>query len=182
MTPLFPGSQAKSMPIGTGSTECLKRSKNMTGQILARLGEMGIDLPEPAAPVANYIPAIRSGNLLFISGQLPIDADGQILTGKLGATTEVEGGVAAARICAINLIAQCNAALGDLDRIVRCVKLTGFVNCTPDFADHAPVINGGSGLMVDVLGDRGRHARAAVGCASLPLNAAVEIEGVFEVN
>jgi enamine deaminase RidA (YjgF/YER057c/UK114 family) len=182
MTPLFPGSQAKSMPIGTGRTERLKRSRKMTGQILARLSEMGIVLPEPAPPVANYIPAIRTGNLLFISGQLPFDADGKIATGKLGADTDVETGAAAARVCAINLLAQCNAALGDLDRVVRCVKLTGFVNCTPDFADHAPVINGGSDLMVDVLGDRGRHARAAVGCASLPLNAAVEIEGTFEVN
>lgn len=154
----------------------------MTGQILARLKELGVVLPDPAAPVANYIPAIRTGNLLFISGQLPIDQSGELITGKLGADTDVEQGMAAARICAINILAQCNAALGDLDRIVRCVKLTGFVNCTPDFTEHAPVINGGSDFMVEVLNDRGRHARAAVGSACLPLNAAVEIEGIFEVN
>ena len=154
----------------------------MTGQILARLKELGVVLPDPAAPVANYIPAIRTGNLLFISGQLPIDQGGELITGKLGADTDVEQGMAAARICAINILAQCNAALGDLDRIVRCVKLTGFVNCTPDFTEHAPVINGGSDFMVEVLNDRGRHARAAVGSACLPLNAAVEIEGIFEVN
>lgn len=154
----------------------------MTGQILARLKELGVVLPDPAAPVANYIPAIRTGNLLFISGQLPIDQGSELITGKLGADTDVEQGMAAARICAINILAQCNAALGDLDRIVRCVKLTGFVNCTPDFTEHAPVINGGSDFMVEVLNDRGRHARAAVGSACLPLNAAVEIEGIFEVN
>jgi len=154
----------------------------MTGQILTRLTEMGVVLPDPTAPVANYIPAIRSGNLMFISGQLPFGPGGDLRTGKLGADTDVTAGAEAARLCAINILAQCQSALGDLDRIVRCVKLTGFVNSASDFTEHAPVINGGSDFMVEALGDRGRHARAAVGMASLPLNAAVEIEAIFEVN
>lgn len=147
----------------------------------ARLAELGITLPEPVAPVANYVPFVRSGNQVFISGQISIGPDG-LVTGRLGDTMDLAGGQAAARLCAINLIAQLKAACGgDLSRLVRVVKLGGFVAATPDFTDIPKVINGGSDLMVEVFGDKGRHARSAVACPVLPLGAAVEIDGVFEV-
>jgi len=150
-------------------------------RINARLAELGLALPDPVAPVANYVPFVISGHHVFISGQVSIGPDG-LITGKLGRDLDLDHGVAAARACAINLIAQLNAACdGDLDRVKRVVKLGAFVNCTEDFTDQPKVVNGASDLMVEVFGDAGRHARAAVGAPSLPLNAAVEIDGVFEI-
>lgn len=147
-----------------------------------RLSDLGITLPEAPAPAANYVPYVISGNLVFVSGQISRDAGG-LITGRLGDGLEVAAGQAAARSCALALIAQLRAALGgDLDRLVRVVKLTGFVNAAPGFTDHPAVINGASDLMVEVFGDAGRHARAAVGSSSLPMDVAVEVEGVFEVS
>lgn len=154
----------------------------MSGRVAARLAELGITLPSPAAPVANYVPYVRTGDLLFVSGQLPMEAGKVAVVGKLGAGVTSEEGVRAARLCGINLLAQARVALdGDLDRVVRCVKLGAFVACTPDFTQHPPIVNGASNLMVEVLGDAGRHARFAVGVPVLPLDAAVEIDAVFEV-
>ena len=152
------------------------------GTIASRIEELGITLPTPVKPVANYVPYTVSGNLVFVSGQIPFGPDGLQYQGKVGADLTAEDGIAAARLCAINILAQLRAALdGDLDRVVRCLKLGGFVNSVPDFADHPAVINGASDLMVDVLGDRGRHARFAVGAGSLPRNVAVEVDAIFEV-
>jgi len=149
--------------------------------IEARLAELGITLPDPAAPVANYVPFVISGNLAHISGQVSADASG-LIKGKLGADMTVDQGVAAARACAISLLAQVKKACGgDLGRVVRLVKLTGFVNSTPDFTDQPKVINGASDLMVAALGDAGRHARSAVSAAALPLGVAVEIDAIFEI-
>jgi enamine deaminase RidA (YjgF/YER057c/UK114 family) len=148
--------------------------------IEARLDELGITLPDAPAPAANYVPYVMSGSLLFVSGQIAQDAQG-LLRGKVGRDFDVEAGSAAARACALALIAQARAAVGDLDRIRRVVKLTGFVNATEAFVDHPKVINGASDLFVDVFGDKGRHARAAVGAPSLPFGVAVEIEGIFEI-
>jgi enamine deaminase RidA (YjgF/YER057c/UK114 family) len=153
----------------------------MAGKIDSRLAELGIELPEGLAPAANYVPYIVSGHHLYLSGQLSSDA-GKVITGKLGEDVGVEQGQAAARQCALNLLAQAKAALGgDLDRIVRIVRLGGFVNATPDFVNHPEVINGASDLMVEILGETGRHSRAAVGCASLPRGCAVEIDAVLEI-
>ena len=146
-----------------------------------RLAELGLTLPEPVAPVANYVPYVVSGNLVFISGQISVGAEG-LIKGTLGAGMDIADGVEAAKACAINLIAQLRVACsGDLDRVKRVVKLGGFVNSTPDFTDQPKVINGASDLMVAVFGEAGRHARAAVSAPSLPLGAAVEIDGVFEI-
>lgn len=153
----------------------------MTGTIEARLAELGITLPEAPNPVANYVPHAISGNLLFISGQISKGADGKIVTGALGDTVSVEDGQQAARLCALNILAQAKAALGDLDRIIQVVRLTGFVNATPAFTDHPKVVNGASDLMVEVLGDKGRHTRAAVGVASLPLGSAVEVDATIAI-
>ncbi len=153
----------------------------MAGQIDKRLAELGITLPEAPVPAANYVPTARTGNLLFISGQTSKTADGMI-TGKLGDGFSIEDAQAAARVCALNLIAQAKAACdGDLDRVTRVVKLLGFVNATPDFDQHPAVINGASDLMVEVFGEKGRHARSAVGASSLPFGIVVEVEAVFEV-
>lgn len=147
----------------------------------AKLSELGIILPEPVAPVANYVPYVVSGNLVFISGQVSIGPDG-LIAGTLGKDIEFDKGVEAAHACGVNLIAQLKAACGgDLDRVKRVVKLGAFVNCTAEFTDQPKIVNGASDLMVAVFGDAGRHARAAVGAPSLPLNAAVEIDGVFEI-
>jgi enamine deaminase RidA (YjgF/YER057c/UK114 family) len=148
----------------------------------ARLAELGITLPQAVAPAANYVPARRSGNLVYIAGQVPT-ADGRDqVVGKLGRDVSVEDGQKAARLCAINILAQLRQALGgSLDSVVGCVRLGGFVNATPEFGDQPKVINGASDLMVAVFGDAGRHARAAVGCASLPRNVAVEVDAIFEV-
>ena len=147
----------------------------------ARLEALGLALPAAPAPVANYVPTAVTGNLLFISGQISKAGDGRILTGKLGGGLEVAAGREAARVCALNLLAQARAALGSLDRIGRIVKLTGFVNAVPAFNDHPAVMNGCSDLLVEVLGDRGRHTRSAVGVAGLPLDAAVEVEAIIEI-
>lgn len=145
-----------------------------------RLTELGITLPEPMAPVANYVPFVISGSHLFVSGQVSAGPDGRVL-GRLGDTMSVEEGQAAARLCGINLITQCKAALGDLSRLKRVVKLGGFVNAHPDFTAIPQVINGCSDLMVDVFGEAGRHARFAVASPVLPLGVAVEVDGIFEI-
>jgi enamine deaminase RidA (YjgF/YER057c/UK114 family) len=149
-------------------------------RIEARLGELGLTLPDAPAPAANYVPFVQTGNLLFVSGQIAQGPDGPI-RGQLGADLDVASGATAARSCALALLAQVRAATGDLDRLARVVKLTGWVNATPDFTDHPRVVNGASDLLVEILGEAGRHARAAVGAPSLPLGVAVEIEGVFEL-
>jgi enamine deaminase RidA (YjgF/YER057c/UK114 family) len=154
----------------------------MTGAVERKLAELGISLPTPAAPIANYVGFVRTGNLLMVSGQLCLDADGKLVAkGKLGDGVSVDDGNKAARACAINLLAQIKAAVGDLDRVVRVVRLGGFINSVPSFLDGPKVMNGASDLMVTAFGDRGRHARTTVGVAVLPLDAAVEVEGVFEV-
>ena len=153
----------------------------MAGRIEAKLAEMGVTLPSAPAPAANYVPFVRTGNLLFVSGQIS-QGPGGLITGKLGADIDVAHGAAAARACGMALLAQARAALdGDLDRLVRVVKLTGFVNSTPEFTDQPKVVNGCSDFLVEVLGDAGRHARSAVSAASLPLGVSVEIEAIFEV-
>ena len=154
----------------------------MAGEIDARLAELGIDVPEAAAPVANYVGFVQTGNLVFVSGQVTLKDGSPQYIGKLGDSISVEDGQAAARLCAINIIAQVKAACGgDLDRVQRVVKLGGFVNSTPDFTDQPKVINGASDLMVEVFGDKGRHARAAVSAGSLPLGVSVEVEAVVEI-
>jgi enamine deaminase RidA (YjgF/YER057c/UK114 family) len=153
----------------------------MAGKTEKRLAELGIILPTPAVPVANYVPTVLSGSLLFCSGQVSAAPGGKAIKGKLGAELSLEQGKEAARICAINLLAQAKAALGELDRIKRCVRLGGFINSMPDFAQLPVVMNGASDLMVDVLGDAGRHARTTIGVAELPGDAAVEVEALFEV-
>lgn len=147
-----------------------------------KLAELNVALPTPTPPVANYVPYVFAGNLIFISGQVSIGPDG-LVKGKLGADMTTEDGIHAAHACGVNLIAQLKAACdGDLDRVRRVVKLGGFVNCTPDFTDHPRVVNGASDLMVAVFHEKGRHARAAVGAPSLPMGAAVEVDGVFEID
>jgi enamine deaminase RidA (YjgF/YER057c/UK114 family) len=149
--------------------------------IESRLAEMGVTLPDAPAPAANYVPWVISGNTVYISGQIAQGPSGMI-KGKIGADLDVADGAAAARACAISLLAQLKAAMGgDIDRMVRLVKLVGFVNSTPDFTDQPKVINGASDFMVEVLGDKGRHARSAVSAASLPFGVAVEIEAIFEI-
>jgi enamine deaminase RidA (YjgF/YER057c/UK114 family) len=148
----------------------------------SRLKELGITLPTPPAPVASYVPFVTSGNLVFVSGQIPLAADGLKYVGKLGADLSLEDGKAAARLCAVNLLAQLKAACGgELDQARRCVKLGVFVNATPDFTQHPEVGNGASDLIVAVLGDAGKHARAATGAGSLPRGVAVEVDGIFEI-
>lgn len=155
----------------------------MAGQVEARLKELGIELPPVSAPAANYIPYVVTGNLVFVAGQIPFVDGKPGFLGKLGQEFSVEDGQKSARTCGLALIAVAKeAAGGDLDR-VRVVKLGGFVNCTPDFADHPKVINGASDLMVEVFGDeKGKHARFALGVANLPLNVATEIDAVFELS
>ena len=155
----------------------------MPGEVEKKLADLGIRLPSPAAPVANYVGFVRTGNLLVISGQLCFDADGKLVaTGKLGAGVSIEDGQKAARACAINLLAQIKAALGDLDKVVRVVRLGGFISSQPDFLDGPKVMNGASDLMVTAFGEKGRHARSTIGVAVLPMDAAVEVEGLFEVS
>ena len=153
----------------------------MAGTIEGKLASLGITLPTPAAPIANYVGFVRSGNLLVVSGQLCFDAEGKLVAkGKLG-DVSIEDGQRAARACAVDLLDQAKAALGDLDKVVRVVRLGGFINSAPDFVDGPKVLNGASDLMVQVFGDKGRHARTTVGVASLPADASVEVEGTFEV-
>jgi enamine deaminase RidA (YjgF/YER057c/UK114 family) len=154
----------------------------MAGTVEKRLADMGITLPAPSTPVANYVPFVRTRNLLVCSGQICFDADGKLIAkGKLGGAVSVEDGQKAARACAINLLAQVKAAIGDLDKVARVIRLGGFVNSTPDFVDGPKVMNGASDLMVAAFADKGRHARTTVGVAVLPLDAAVEVEASFEV-
>ena len=154
----------------------------MTGRIEARLAELGVNLPDAPAPAANYVPWVISGNQVFVSGQISQSKSG-LIRGKLGADISTEQGAEAARTCALSLLSQLRAAVdGDLSRLKRVVKLVGFVNCTPDFTDQPKVINGASDLLVELLGDAGRHARSAVGAPSLPLGVAVEIEAIFEIS
>lgn len=153
----------------------------MAGTIDARLAALGLALPDAPAPAANYVPYVIVGDLVHVSGQISMD-EGALITGKLGADLGPEEGAAAARACALALLAQVRVACdGDLDRLVRVVKLTGFVNSTPEFTDQPKVVNGASDLLADVLGDKGRHARSAVSAASLPMGVAVEIEGIFRI-
>lgn len=154
----------------------------MAGKIDARIAELKIELPQPGTPIANYVPTVRSGNLLFVSGQICQWNGERRFIGKVGREFSVEQGQDAARLCGLNILAQLRQALdGDLDRIVRCVRLGGFVNSAPDFIQQPQVVNGCSDLMVAVLGDAGRHARTAVGVNVLPGDVAVEVDAVFEV-
>ena len=154
----------------------------MRSAIERRLADRGLELPDAPAPAANYVPYTISGKLLFVAGQLPF-RNGQVaVVGRVGDDVSLEQGQEAARICALNLLAQARAACGgDLDRLARCLKLGGFVSCGPTFAEHPAVINGASDLMVEAMGEAGQHARFAVGCASLPRGAAVEVEAIFEL-
>ena len=153
----------------------------MSGKYETRLAELGVTLPAAPAPAANYVPYVIVGDMVNVSGQISGDANGRI-NGKLGDNFTVEQGQAAAKTCAISLMAQVKSACGgDLDRLVQVVKLGGFVNCTPEFVDHPAVINGASDFIGEVFGDAGKHARAAVGSSSLPLGVAVEIEGIFQI-
>lgn len=144
----------------------------------ARLKELGIHLPEVSPPLASYVPVMVHGNLAFVSGQLPF-IDGEVVTGTLGKDVELDRAIAAARACGMMILAQLKAEIGSLDKVERIVKLGGFVACTPDFTDQHKVINGASDLMAEVFGDKGRHARAAVGVPSLPVGAAVEVDAVI---
>lgn len=153
----------------------------MASEIELRLQKLGVELPQPAAPVANYVGAVVAGNLLVVSGQLPIGPNGIAAKGKLGAGVSEEQGKEAARLCAINILAQAKAALGDLARIKRCIRLGGFVNAIADYQSIPQVINGASDFMVEVLGDAGKHARYAIGVAQLPLDVPVEVEAMFEI-
>lgn len=154
----------------------------MSGKFEARLEELGVALPDAPAPAANYVPYVQVGDIVYVSGQISNDESG-LITGKLGDNMTTESGAAAARRCAINLLAQVRAACGgDLDKLVRVVKLTGFVNSTSDFTEQPQVVNGASDFMVEALGDAGRHSRSAVSAAALPLGVAVEIEGIFQIS
>jgi enamine deaminase RidA (YjgF/YER057c/UK114 family) len=153
------------------------------GTVEKKLSDLGIVLPIPATPIANYIPFTRVATLLFISGQICLDAGGNLVAkGKLGRGVSIDEGQRAARACAINLLAQAKAALGDLDEIKQVVRLGGFINSDPSFFDGPKVMNGASDVMVAVLGDKGRHARTTVGVAVLPSDAAVEVDGIFEIS
>ena len=155
----------------------------MAGKIDARLAELGITLPKAAAPVANYAAYVVSGNVVHVAGQLPLENGELKYVGTVGGEVSVEAGAAAARLCALNVIAQIKAACGgDLDRVARVLKLNGFVNAPAGFKDQPRVVNGASDLMVDVFGEAGRHARSAVGMGSLPFNASVEIDAMAEID
>jgi len=154
----------------------------MAGAVEKHLASIGITLPSPASPVANYVPFVRSGNLLFVSGQLCFGVDGKLVAkGQLGAGVSIEDGQKAARACGINLLAQLKAAADNLDQVVRVVRLGGFINSASGFTDGPKVMNGASDLMVEAFGDKGRHARTTVGVSALPADAAIEVEGLFEI-
>ena len=150
-------------------------------RIEAKLKEMGVELPQAATPMANYVPAVRTANLVFLSGHGPIKEDSSLITGKLGSDLTTEQGYAAARRVAIGLLGSLKAEIGDLDKVKRIVKLLGLVNCTPDFAEQPNVINGASDFFVEIFGEKGKHARSAVGSNALPFNIAVEVEMIVEV-
>lgn len=155
----------------------------MSGTIDKKLKDLGITIPDAPSPAANYVPYVVSGNQVFISGQVPVGPDGLEFQGKVPTEVSEEDAVKAARLCAINIISQVKAACGgDLDRVERCIKLGGFVNGTPEFGNHPGIINGASDLLVEVFGEKGRHARFAVGAGNLPFNVAVEIDAVFEIS
>ena len=153
----------------------------MSGNPETKLKEMGIELPSPAAPAANYIPFTICGKILTISGQIPMGANGIEFIGKLGDTMDVAGGQAAAKLCAINILAQAKVALGDLANVKQVLKIQGFVNSVPDFTEHPEVINGASDLLVAVLGESGKHARCAIGMSSLPRGVSVEVDATIEI-
>lgn len=153
----------------------------MAGAIEARLEELGVELPAVAAPVANYVPSLLSGKQLFISGQMPLTAGGPDFKGTLGVDIDIETAQKAARTCALNILAQAKSALGDLDRIEQILRLGGFVSSAANFTDHPKVVNGASDFLVDVLGDKGRHTRFAVGVAALPLGVCVEIDALIAI-
>lgn len=156
----------------------------MTNLVNARLQELGVVLPAPVSAVANYVPAIRTGQLIVIAGQVCFDSRGKIpdeFTGKLGAQVSKENGIAAARLCALNVLSQLQSAIGDLDKVVRCVRMGGFINATPNFGFLPQIMDGASDFIVEVFGDKGRHARSTIGVAQLPLDSAVEVEAMFEV-
>lgn len=154
----------------------------MGGEIEARLKTLGIELPPAPNPVANYVPALIVGDLLFVSGQIAKAANGHLVTGQVGVDLTVEDAQRAARICALNILAQTAAAIGSLDRVAGVVKLTGYVNAPAGFSDHPKVVNGASDLMVEVFGDKGRHTRAAIGASGLPANTAVEVDAILRVS
>ena len=153
----------------------------MAESVESRLAALGVVLSQPPSAQANYVPSVASGGLVFVSGQLSVAPDGASFVGKVGGDLSVDQGREAARLCGFNILANLNAALGGFDRLVRIVKLTGFVNCTPDFTEPHKVVDGASDLLVDVLGESGRHARSAIGVATLPLGAAVEVEAIAEI-
>lgn len=154
----------------------------MTGKIDSRLAQLGLDLSSPPAPVASYVPYVVAGNLVFVSGQVTLAKDGLKYVGVVGKELSLDDGKAAARLCAVNVLAQLKTAVnGDLDRVRRCVRLGVFVNAVAEFTQHPEVANGASDLIQEVFGEAGRHARAAVGAGSLPRNVAVEVEAVFEI-
>ena len=155
----------------------------MAGTAEKKIADLGIELPSPAKPIANYVACVRTGNVLVVSGQLCFGAEGKLeAKGQLGGGVSIEDGQKAARACAVNLLAQVKAEIGELDKVVRVVRLGGFINSTPGFNDGPKVMNGASDLMVEVFGDKGRHARSTVGVSALPADAAVEVEGMFEVS
>jgi enamine deaminase RidA (YjgF/YER057c/UK114 family) len=177
------GARACAELLRTGRAARGARRTIMAGVVEKRLADLGIVLPTPVAPVANYVPFVRTGNFMVVSGQLCLDAEGQLVAkGQLGAGVSIEDGQKAARACAINILAQIKNALGDLDKIARVVRLGGFINSAPGFPDGPKVMNGASDLVVAAFGDKGRHARSTVGVAALPMDAAVEVEGSFEVS
>jgi enamine deaminase RidA (YjgF/YER057c/UK114 family) len=153
----------------------------MAGKIEARLKELGITVPVAAAPLASYVPTVQTGSLLFVSGQVTLKEGKREFVGKLGRDFSTEQGNQAARLCALNIVAQLKAALGELDRVKRIVKLTGFVNAMPDFTEQPQVVNGASDLLGEIFGDKGKHARSAVGVGSLPGGVACEVEAIVEV-
>lgn len=153
----------------------------MTDDVETRLSALGLSLPSAPAPAANYVPFCLSGGVLYIAGQIPRGPSGITYAGKVGTDLSLDAGRKAAELCCLNILAQVKAALGGFDRLERCLRLTGFVNAMPDFTDHPKVINGASDLLVALLGDKGRHTRAAVGVSSLPSDAAVEIDAIFAV-
>src|SRR6478735_2651447 len=165
-----------------GDFTCKAAVRTMAGRIEGRLEELGITIPKLQAPWANYVSVVVSGSLAYLSGQLP-SLDGLLIKGKLGADLSVEDGRKAARMCALNMLPHLREACGgDLDRVVRCVEIGGFVNATPEFTDHPLVLNGASEFLVEIFDEVGRHTRFAVGVASLPFNFAVEVKGVFEIS
>src|SRR3974390_698710 len=154
----------------------------MAGTVEQKLASLGISLPNPAAPVANYVPSVQAGNIMVVSGQLCFGSDGKLVAkGQLGGAVSIEDGQRAARACAVNLLAQLKAVLGDLDRVARVVRLGGFIKSAPGFGGRRRGMNGGAALMVEVFGDSGRHARTTVGVSALPADAAVEVEGMFVI-